>query len=341
MTSTKAAWILGGGATLSLAMLATAVAQDAGDVPAQAAPAEDFAIAVQDGVVLELGDEEAFRQQIIKELMQQGIPVEDIEQMLGVSVEVAPQIDASNTIIDAAPDGSALYLPIGTTQKFTLESGTTLELPFVADGPGMLTVAYGGAVQTTQVELVDADGRRLQWEDGRRYDSGVVSPVRHALIPIGSEGEYTVRLGASGEGELTLGAEWLPFRQVEGVRAIVVPSPEPETEVVLVPDRMSTGEIDMSDASRYHLWCRFEATEDGQLVVLANADQGDITMSSFHEGRYQNAIEHVDSDMNGSVANEGLIVDAVAGQTYYVRVEMRSGERCTVAVRAGWIPASE
>ncbi|XAM00620.1 hypothetical protein OT109_04355 [Phycisphaeraceae bacterium D3-23] len=363
MTHTKITWMLGGGACLSLAMFATAVAQDADEAEAvEAVPVEGqvdgVVVEAEDITIVDIGDDaprlvvvqdgdpfvqvdDAFRQQIIKELLQEGVPIEQIQQMLGGTVEVGPVIDAENTVVDAAPDGSALYLPLGTTKKFALERGTTLELPFVADGPGMLTVAYGGAVQTTQVEVVDASGRRLAWEDNSGFGGVSTSPVRHALIPIGGEGEFTIRLGALGEGELTLGGEWLPFPQVEGVSAVIVPSPEPTTEIVLVPDRMMTGAIDQSDPDRYHLWCRFEATEDGQLVVLANADQGDITMSSFNEGQYRNPIEHVDSDMNGSVANEGLIVDAVAGQVYYVRVEMRSGERCGVEVRAGWVPAAE
>ncbi|MFI4861089.1 MAG: hypothetical protein ACIAXF_10450 [Phycisphaerales bacterium JB063] len=344
MTQRKTTWALGGGACLSLAMLATAVGQDDGaeaDAPGVAVEVVgDVVVEAEDvAVFMVQDDEEAFRQQIIKELMQEGVPIEDIEMMFGDSVELGSAINTDNAVVREAPDGSALYLPMGATQSYELVPDTTLELPFVADGPGMLTVAYSGAT-TTSVEIIDVHGRQLDWDSNRRFEGGA-SPVRHALIPIGQAGEYTVRLGVLSGGELVLGGEWIPFPQVEGVRARVIPRPMPENELVLVPDRMLTGEIDQADADQYYLWCRFEATADGQLVVLANADRGDITMSSFNLNDYQRPIETVDSDMNGSVANEGIIVDAVAGQTYYVRVEMRSGERCEVEVRSGWIPAPE
>lgn len=350
---TRGVW--GGGACLSLALLSVAYAQDDADAPEpeeapQVLPAD--AVVVEGGngtvqfraVVVQDGDaaidiEDEILAQLIKQLQQQGIPMEDINDMLGVEhSEPRSAIDEGNDVVAEAEDGGALYLPLGTTQKFTLEAGTTLELPFVADGAGLLTVAYGGGGPSAAIELVDHRGRRLDWESSRSYGIQVESPVRHALIPIGTEGEYTVRVGVRQDSELVLGAEWLPFPQVEGVEAVIVPAPEPTTEVVLVPDRMVEGQIDQSDPDRYHLWCRFDATEDGQLVVLASADRGDITISSFHEGRYESPIEHLDSDLNGSVANEGLIVDVQAGQTYYVRVEMRSGSRCGVEVRTGWVP---
>lgn len=349
-------WALAGGGLLPLAMLGVVFAQDVPQPPDPPVepPAPQQAVAADAVMVVEvvpaqvvfvqaqdrIRDEEMIRQ-ILKELIESGLDPEDAREMLELDEQLdAPRaaIDEDNTVVAADEEGDTLYLPLGTTQHFELEAGTTLELPFVADGAGLLTVAYGGGGPSVAVELVDHRGRRLAWEPTRSYGIQVESPIRHALIPIGAEGEYTVRVAVRQESELILGAEWLPFPQVEGVEAVIVPSPEPTTEVVLVPDRMVEGQIDQSDPDRYHLWCRFDATEDGQLVVLASADRGDITISSFHEGRYESAIEHLDSDLNGSVANEGLIVDVEAGQTYYVRVEMRSGGQCGVEVRTGWVP---
>lgn len=348
-----------GGVGLSLALWSVAAAQQGGDEPAAAQVEREIEllsieeveiddlvedagyVLAQDNVQVERFDEEMIRQ-IYKDLVSQGIPEAEARELLGLNDRVfqdEPAIEASGEVTHELPDGEAIYLPLGTTQTLTVEQGATLEMPFVADGPGILTVAYSAASRV-RLEVTDARGRRIETQSARsggRQSAG----VGHGLVPLGRGGEYTVRLTVGGEGEIKLGAEWIPFPTMETVRAQVIPEPDPETELTLVPDRMVVGSINTANAETQYLWCRYDAEVDGQLVVLANASQGDITLQSFDPGNFSNAREYRDDDLNGSVANEGMILDVRAGETYYVRVDMRSGQRCDVEVRAGLIPLPE
>jgi len=352
-----------GGVGLSLALWSAAAGQQGdGATPAPDAPqaertvelveieeveVEDLAnehgfVLVQEETEVQRLEDEAMRQ-VFKQLVQEGvITQEEAREMLGQQPGVThdqPDVEANGEVTQTLEDGGALYLPLGTTQTLTVEQGATLEMPFVADGPGILTVAYSAAGRV-RLEVTDARGRQIETQSARsggRQTAG----VGHGLVPLGRGGEYTVRLTVGGEGEIKLGAEWIPFPTMETVRAEVIPEPDPDTELTLVPDRMVVGSINTADPDTQYLWCRYDAEQDGQLVVLANASQGDITMQSFEPGRFRNALEYRDDDLNGSVANEGMILDVRAGETYYVRVDMRSGQRCDVEVRTGLIPLPE
>jgi hypothetical protein len=340
-----------GGAVLSLALLSGARAQDAAEAPG---PAEAQPVEAQEAVPAEqavpvplvvvqgrdvIRDEEMLRE-IYKDLVESGVPAAEAREMLGLDAAPAEPggvIDADAPVVNTASDGQALYLPLGTTMPFELEAGTTLELPFTADGPGLLTIAYGGDVTSLALVVVDGRERHLGWETTRDWSGRRASPVQHALVPVGRAGAYRVRLSRPGGGTVKLGAEWLPFAEMRGQEAAVVPMPNEHNEVALVPGRLITAQLRTDDPDAQYLWCRFDAEADGQLAVLANADRGDIIMETFEPGQYANALAYHDDDLNGTVANEGLVLDVVAGQSYYVRVSMRSGNRCGLEVRAGWV----
>ena len=335
-----------GGIGLSLALGSSGIAQQ-GDAAEEVPAAVAVPVEVEEGegfIVVqgqEAIDEAEMLRQIMKELTQQGISDAQAREMLGLEpadVDAEPTIETTGEVTRESPDGEELYLPLGTTQSLTVEDGATLELPFVADGPGILTVAYSSSARgRVAVSVLDRRGRQMQ----SAAESRANAPVRHELVPLSEAGEYIVRVTVRRAGELKIGAEWIPFPQIESVRAQVIPEPDEDTELVLVPDRMMVGSINTAAPETQHLWCRFDAEEDGQLVVLASASQGDITMQSFMPGQFQNALEYRDDDLNGSVANEGMILDVEAGESYYVRVDMRSGQRCDVEVRTGFIPLLE
>ena len=345
-----------GGLGLSLALGSIAVGQQDGeaDVPAPqstpVAPAQadqpienpiQLVVVAQQGQPLRDELQEEMLREILKELVSEGFSNEDAREMLGLSPEALqaqPDVEPSGEVVHTLPDGEALYLPLGTTRTLAVAQGATLEMPFVADGSGVLTVAYRGPGRV-RLEVVAPGGQSVQTEVARSGAQG--AGVGHAIIPLGRAGEYTVRLTVGGAGDLKLGAEWIPFPQVESVLVEVVPEPDPDTELTIVPGRMVIGSINTADPETQHLWCRFDAEEDGQLVVLTNASQGDITLQSYMRGQYRSAMEYHDDDLNGSVANEGMILDVEAGQTYYARVDMRSGQRCDVEVRAEFIPLPE
>lgn len=346
-------WAGLGGAAVSLALLSVAVAQDAGDSPdpVQAEPAEAEGVEVVDTVEAapapivavqvqeRIRDEEMIRE-IYKDLVEQGVPAAEAREMLGMDFTPQEQggaIDADAPVVNTSADGEALYLPLGTTMGFELAANTTLELPFTADGPGLLTIAYGGDVSSLALMVVDEHERLLGWETTEDWSGRRASPVQHALVPVGRAGAYRIRLSRPGGGEIKLGAEWLPFAEMRGQEAAIVPMPNEDNEVALVPGRMITAQLTTDDPDAQYLWCRFDAEDDGQLVVLANADRGDIVLETFEPGRFANALEYHDDDLNGSVANEGVVLDVLAGESYYVRVAMRSGNRCGLEVRAGWV----
>lgn len=349
-------WAGLGGAAVSLALLSVAVAQDAGDSPdpAQAEPAAAQAVEVDDAqeavpvplvavqIQGRLDEEDEMLRQIYKDLVEQGVPAAEAREMLGLDFtpqEHGGEIDADAPVVNTSAQGDTLYLPLGTTMGFELAASTTLELPFTADGPGLLTIAYGGDVSSLALMVVDEHERSLGWETTEDWSGRRASPVQHALVPVGRAGEYRIRLSRPGGGEIKLGAEWLPFAEMRGQeqQAFVVPVPNENNEVALAPGRMITAQLDSSDTDAQYLWCRFDAEDDGQLVVLANADRGDIIIETFEPGRFANVLERHDDDLNGTVANEGVVLDVFAGESYYVRVSMISGDRCGLEVRAGWV----
>jgi len=280
-------------------------------------------------------------QELLKLLVQDGFAPQEIDQILGGRTRQSSgsSIDSAWPVRVIAEDDDELYLPMGMMQKVALESEETLALPFTADGPGMLTVAYAGGLGIG-VEVADTHSRIIDW-DSTRIQQPRDSPIRFAMVPISRAGDYSVRIGSESSSDIMLGAQWIPFRQTEdSPDATYLPTPDPETELHLVPGTKAIGDIIGGDEELSHLWCRFDAEENGQLIVLAESESpgADLTMTSFEQGHYGNGMEYVDSDLNGNVANEGITLHVTAGQTYYVRVNLLSDSgNAEVELRTGWL----
>lgn len=296
-----------------------------------AAVAQD--VVVEEAVEFDIDEE--VRRDIIKSLNEAGMSPAEIDALLegfdlgGTIPSIGESADGATDATRAFGDGSPLYLPIGNQLEFDFEDASLIELPFQADGPGMLTVACfnGESPANAGIEVLLATGEQLI--NSRSRGSGLSEGVR--LVPIGGAGEYLVRVGGV-SGPITILAEWLPYPMLEGSEAMMIPAPASEEMVHLQANTQAvfsrTGDA----------WCQFEAQADGQINIELDGPGGDLMLTVYVDNNFEDPQLYLDNDLEGNVGHEVASFPVQAGRTYHVQVDTNRDTPVEIHSRTVFIP---
>lgn len=289
--------------------------------------------------VVEFNIDEEMRRDIIKSLNEAGMSPAEIDAFLEGFDEAPPPMPGVGESADDAPavtrelnDGSPLYLPIGNQLELDFDVAPLIEMPFYADGPGMLTIACfnGESPANAGIEVLLASGEQLI--NSRRRGSGLSEGVR--LVPIGGAGEYLVRVGG-GTGPITILAEWLPYPMLEGSETMMIPGPASQEMVHLQANTQAV----FSSAGRGGAWCQFEAEADGQINIELEGRGGDLMLTIYADNNFEDAEMYLDNDLEGDVAHEVASFPVQAGRTYQVHIDTNRDNPVEIHSRTVFIPS--
>ncbi|MEM1354703.1 MAG: hypothetical protein AAGH88_07465 [Planctomycetota bacterium] len=277
----------------------------------------------------EQGAEQArLRQSLINGLQNSGYPVQEINDLL-IRLELEPlDKPAPEDVVTEDDEGSPLYLPIGVTTELPLNEGQVVELPFVADGPGMLTIAlwYEDGFYRAPLMVLNREGQSLNFERSDDSPEGIMH------VPVGSSGAYRVQVTGGGR-PLTIAAEWLPFPGMTSSNAQRVELPNIADMALLQPNT----QIDVGITGNRERVLSFQPDTTGQLIVDVAANRGDLRLLVYLNFDMQNPQMSVDQDLEGDAGREVVSLPVTAGQLYQVVTSCRSD--CTARVRTLLIPA--
>jgi len=255
---------------------------------------------------------------------------------------------------DLSETDRANHLISGTTTIVQLESRQSTDLSFMADGPGMLTLSYTDTNNNRSFEILGPDGRRLNWSNRLQTEHVSVgnTQVAYVTVPLAVAGEHTIRLQASGAGELGVGAAWMPFEQVaiglvnnqRGdfiIEEIQAPppaiNPDSDLATVITPGTPQVGQIPAGPSDRTFAWMRFTAESDGELALMFTSARADLTLELYEEGSYDRTLQDIDNDLNQSVGCEGMVINARAGRTYMVSINNLRSSAVQFNLRSVWL----
>lgn len=278
-------------------------------------------------------NQDDIRQSLVEQLKEAGLSRDDINRVLR-DLEFDPlqssgpgDTEVQGEVVRALPDGSPLYLPLGATLDLPLQSGQFAELPFIADGPGMLTIASWGeqGFYDTAVQVLPEGDDALAIDQSGSNIGGI------RLIPIGAAGRYIVRIAGTEE-TLTVAAEWLPF---PGLVSANQPKPPDLSDMVtLQPNTQINADI-KGDQDRYFM---IRPETDGQLIVDFEGNRGDLALVVLVDFDFENPQLISDDDLGGNLSREVATFPVEAGRTYHIRVSPNQEDDVSAKVRTTLIP---
>lgn len=212
---------------------------------------------------------------------------------------------------------------------------------FLAGSAGVLTVVVRAQDETDLVLLVtDADGQPLP--AGRSdQDLGGDSGAEQFALTLPRAGEYRIHVETFGVGQASfkIGVSWLPFPDL-AVPADPDGSPSTAIRIRIGQDTRN----DLLEGSAGDLWDWFvlKAEMAGTLTVATRAEEGDLVLEAFTPGKFAEALERSDQDLQGKGGNEALTLAVEAGDEFFFRVSA-FGEVGSVSYRLqiGFIPSSD
>jgi hypothetical protein len=232
-----------------------------------------------------------------------------------------------------------------------LISGTVLEgstgqqegasYGFLAGSAGVLSVVVRSLDETDLVLLVtDADGQPLP--EGRSdQDLGGDPGAEQFAVTLPRAGEYQVRVETFGVGQASfkIGVSWLPFPDL-AVPADPDGSPGTAIRIWIGQDTRN----DLLDGAAGDSWDWFvlKAEKAGTLTLATRAEEGDLILEAFTPGKFTEALERSDQDLQGKGGNEALTLAVEAGDEFFFKVSA-FGEVGSFSYRLqiGFIPSSD
>jgi len=281
---------------------------------------------------------EAIRQQLIESLKSAGLSRAEIDKLL-VDMGYAPLQQAQPSeavsetrIVREFEDGSPMYLPVGGKLELTLEEGQYAELPFVSDGPGMLTIVTmgGEGLQNLQLQV------RSESTGDVGIDMDASSAPGSRIIPIPLPGNYVISVAGNGQ-PIQVAAEWLPFPGLTAPQFEQPFRPDLSDMVVLQANTQINAQL-ADERPRYFM---IQPDRDGQLSVDVEGNQGDIQLGVSIDGDLSSEMLIYDDDLNGNLSREVANFPAEAGRVYHIRVSPSEGQGITLRVRTTLIPDAE
>ena len=211
----------------------------------------------------------------------------------------------------------------------TLASGTVLEgstgkeegasFGFLAGSAGVLTVVVRSLDETDLVLLVtDADGQPLP--EGRSdQDLGGDSGAEQFAVTLPRAGEYRVRGETFGmdEAAFRIGVSWLPFPDLA---VPADPDGSPSTAILIRIGQDTRDDLLDGSAGDFWDWFVLKAEKAGTLTVATRAEEGDLILEAFGPGKFSEAMERSDQDLQGKGGNEALTLAVEAGDELFFRV---------------------
>lgn len=230
-------------------------------------------------------------------------------------------------VLVAAAPAAADELPLGMTFADETSSDSQARYTFTAEETGVLSIV----VRADQdVRIVVYDSFEQELPDGNvdtdfRGDYG----AEQGAFVIGQPGEFTVVIvPLSSEASYTMGASWLAMEEVETPED---PQGRPATAAELTLDENLFGVIDEPDGDILD-WFKFTAPADGTLTVGTRTRTGDVVLSCYEEGSYNNPIEYSDQDLQGDGGRERIVIEVEEGEVFYFQVRAY-GSQAEYAVR--------
>lgn len=213
---------------------------------------------------------------------------------------------------------SAEGLTPGQAQNGRATDEAAAVYTYEASDAGILTIAVRGAGDTDlRLIVTDADGQMLP-EGKKDADVGGAKGAEQMAVTLTGAGTYQVRVEvySGGSTSFELGSAWLPFPQVKRD-----PDPDgaPSRATVATVDNKVTDQVQREEGDRWD-WYKFSGAEAGTLTVVTKAPEGDLKLEYYEEGKYVEAAETSDKDIQEVKGNEALSLQVTAGKTIYFRV---------------------
>jgi hypothetical protein len=209
-------------------------------------------------------------------------------------------------------------LPTGM-QKATLSSEKPAEYTFAAKTAGVLTIAINGEGDLA-FAVTDADGQTLPDANIDRDLNGN-SGLEMASVLIPEPGSYRVRVRLQGgsSSSFQISTTWLSFAALarENTDADSKPSGARRLDVAKPhEDALAAEAGDLWD------WFSLQAPEAGTMVIVTRAvgESGDLVLEAYLDGKFGEAVERSDQDLQGDSANESVTIAVTKGQTVHVKV---------------------
>lgn len=246
--------------------------------------------------------------------------------------------------------GVALAAPVLLSGQVsgTLEPGRVIEgstgqqteatFAFDAKSAGVLTIVARSLDETDLILLVtDSDGQPLP--NGRSdQDLGGDPGAEQFAISLPREGGYQVRVETFGSSRAAfkIGVSWLPFSDLA---VPADPDGSPGSAVLIEIGQDTRDDAIDGTAGDYWDWFVLKAEKSGTLTVATRADEGDLILEAFASGKFTEALERSDQDLQGKGGNEALTLVVEAGDEFFFKVSAFSeGMSIPYRLQVGFIP---
>ena len=125
----------------------------------------------------------------------------------------------------------------------------------------------------------------------------------------------------------------------------------PALEIPADPDgspgsarRISVGQSAHEDtidgaAGDFWDWFVLKADKAGTLTLATRTDGGDLVLEAFEAGKFSEALEHSDQDLQGNGGNEAVTLVVEPGQEFFFKISAFSeGVSVPYRLQVGFIP---
>ena len=209
---------------------------------------------------------------------------------------------------------------------------------FSASTAGVLTIVVRSADGADLFLLVtDTDGQPLP--DGRSdQDLGGDSGAEQFALTLPRKGEYRVGVESFGGGSAAykIGVAWLPF---PGLALPADPDGSPGSAIPIAVGQETRTDLLDGPAGDSWDWFVLKAEKGGTLTVATRADEGDLILEAFSPGKFTEALERSDQDLQGQGGNEALTLLVEAGEEFFFKVSAFSqGASIPYRLQVGFIP---
>jgi hypothetical protein len=211
-------------------------------------------------------------------------------------------------------------LPMGAPAQGSVSSDSPSEFAVTAKSAGVLSVAVQGKGDLS-LQLVDEDGqvlpngsadRDLNGDEGTELLSATVS----------EPGSYRVRVRLQGgeKSAFTIAGSFLGFPAFQRPGD---PDRRPGSAKLVTVGKAYEDGLDPEAGDSWD-WFVLKAAEAGTLTVvtrqLGNADAPDLVLELYTQGKFTDAQDRSDQDLQSNAASESVTVQVAAGEAVHVRV---------------------
>ena len=240
-----------------------------------------------------------------------------------MSIRLLITVVAFSWTLSTAALAEPISLPLGMTIHGETTTNDMAEYLFVADGPGMLSVAIrseNGENVAFSVRTA-ASGELVAGEFDIDFNGNGGS--EHGIVSLSAEGEYIITVRPlGGHAEFVMGVSWLPFDEAANDGGEIIElepiDPTEEAEPIQLGDHFEDS-IDATEGERER-WYSYEAHEDGVFVIIVHNSRTDMIIEGYNDGAFANSFARSDEDFGGNAGNEIILTAVREGEVYYFKV---------------------